>query len=212
MFNSLQQAPIFLEIGPNACILRGFALELADELLKNIDLINQLAPFRNMITPGGFEMSVAMTNCGPYGWVTDKNGYRYTAKDPLSGESWPFMPFIFSLLAKEAAKKAGFDNFYPDSCLINRYGPKSKLSLHQDKDEKNFKEPIVSISLGVPAIFLFGGIRRNEKPKEFELNHGDVVVWGGESRLYFHGIKPIKEATHSKTGQFRINLTFRKVF
>jgi alkylated DNA repair protein (DNA oxidative demethylase) len=163
-----------------------------------------------MVTPGGFRMSVAMTNCGTYGWITDKKGYRYTSVDPLSNQPWPSMPQIFLDLANLAAAEAEFFNFVPDACLINCYEPGAKLSLHQDKDEKNLNEPVVSVSLGIPATFLFGGVHRSDKQQRIRLEHGDVVVWGGPSRLNYHGILPIKEAIHELVGRQRINLTFRK--
>jgi alkylated DNA repair protein (DNA oxidative demethylase) len=155
-------------------------------------------------------MSVAMTNCGDAGWVTDRTGYRYDGVDPNSGEKWPAMPLVFRELAGEAAAESGFADFSPDACLINRYAPGARMSLHQDRDEQDFEAPIVSVSLGIPAIFLFGGLKRSDKPRRFRLTHGDVVVWGGLSRLFFHGIAPLADAEHPILGRQRINLTFRK--
>jgi alkylated DNA repair protein (DNA oxidative demethylase) len=163
-----------------------------------------------MTTPGGYRMSVAMTNCGSLGWVTDRSGYRYDSIDPESGKRWPAMPDAFLQLAIHAAREAGFPNFTPDACLVNRYEPGTKLSLHQDKDEKDFTQPIVSVSLGVPATFLFGGTRRADKTERIALRHGDVVVWGGPARLRYHGVGPLKDAVHPLLGNTRINLTFRK--
>ncbi len=168
------------------------------------------APFRHMVTPGGFRMSVAMTNCGPLGWVSDRTGYRYDAVDPVNGLPWPPMPAVFLSLAKGAAEQAGFSGYTPDACLINRYEPGAKLSLHQDKDEQDFNQPIVSVSPGIPAVFLFGGLKRADKALRVNLTHGDVVVWGGPARLRYHGVLPLKEGHHDLVGNYRINLTFRK--
>lgn len=198
------------QIASGAIVLHGFVQSEDTMLLAELENILSIAPFRHMITPGGFRMSVAMTNCGSLGWVTDKTGYRYDCVDPLSGLPWPQMPASFLKLAANAAAQAGFYEFIPDACLINRYEPGTKLSLHQDKDEKNFAEPVVSVSLGIPAIFLFGGFNRSEKPQRVHLAHGDVIVWGGPSRLRYHGIMPIKEGYHSLVGKYRLNFTFRK--
>jgi len=162
-----------------------------------------------METPGGYRMSVAMTNCGRFGWLTDSSGYRYAGQDPLSGLSWPAMPEAFFSLATQAASEAGFNDFSPDVCLINRYGPGAKLSLHQDKDEADLSAPIVSVSLGLPATFLLGGLKRHDPTMRLRLTHGDVLVWGGPSRLRYHAVLPIKEGIHLATGAYRINLTFR---
>jgi alkylated DNA repair protein (DNA oxidative demethylase) len=193
-----------------AVLLRGFAGRFEKDLLPALREIVAQAPFRHMSTPGGHQMSVAMTNCGTAGWVTDRTGYRYDAVDPDSGERWPAMPAVFRELAAEAAEEAGFAGFSPDACLINRYVPGARMSLHQDKDELDFGAPIVSVSLGIPAIFLFGGLKRSDKPQRFRLTHGDVVVWGGPSRLFFHGIALLADAEHAVLGGQRINLTFRK--
>ena len=163
-----------------------------------------------MVTPGGHQMSVAMTNCGALGWVTDRTGYRYDGNDPETGKPWPAMPAAFCRLAGQAAAQAGFFEFSPDACLINRYQPGARMSLHQDKDEDDFGAPIVSVSLGLPAIFLFGGLKRSDKPRRFRLQHGDVVVWGGPARLAFHGVAPLADGEHALIGRQRINLTFRK--
>ncbi len=191
-------------------LLRRFVDRFEENLIAALREIVKQAPFRHMSTPGGHRMSVAMTNCGTAGWVTDRTGYRYDGVDPNSGERWPAMPDTFRDLAAEAAAGAGFVGFSPDACLINRYEPGARMSLHQDKDEQDFSAPIVSVSLGIPAIFLFGGLKRSEKPRRFRLPHGDVVVWGGPSRLFFHGIAPLADADHAVLGRQRINLTFRK--
>jgi len=193
-----------------ALLLRGFALSRETELLAAIDAVQAEAPFRHMMTPGGYTMSVAMTTCGSAGWVTDRKGYRYSPTDPISGKPWPPMPASFRALAREAAEEAGYANFQPDSCLINRYEPGTKLSLHQDQDEKDYRQPIVSVSLGLPATFLFGGPKRGDPTAKFPLQHGDIAVWGGPSRLFFHGVAPLKEGTHSRLDRTRINLTFRR--
>lgn len=199
------------ELCDGAVILRGFALPDEIAVFNALGHITSAAPFRHMITPGGFRMSVAMTNCGSYGWVTDHTGYRYDAIDLESGKAWPDMPDVFLKLARDAAVDAGFENFTPDACLINRYQPGARLSLHQDKNEHDFDAPIVSVSLGIPAIFLWGGLRRCDRAVRKPLMHGDVVVWGGAARLRYHGVLPIKMGYHSLTGLNRINLTFRKV-
>jgi DNA oxidative demethylase len=193
-----------------AVLLRRFVQPVEAELLAALREIETQAPFRRMFTPGGHQMSVAMTNCGCYGWVTDRSGYRYDGVDPESGKAWPAMPAAFRDLAKSAANEAGFAGFAPDACLINRYEPGAKMSLHQDRDEKDFAAPIVSVSLGLPATFLFGGAKRSDKPQRYRLEHGDVVVWGGPSRLFFHGVAPLADGDHPLLGPRRINLTFRK--
>ena len=193
-----------------AVLLRGFARPAEAELIAGVDAIAAQAPFRHMVTPGGHSMSVAMTNCGSAGWVTDRGGYRYDGVDPESRAPWPAMPTSFRTLAAQAAAEAGFGGFAPDACLINRYQPGARMSLHQDKDEDDFAAPIVSVSLGLPAIFLFGGLQRSDKPRRYRLEHGDIVVWGGPSRLFFHGIAPLAAGEHPLLGRQRINLTFRK--
>ncbi len=193
-----------------AVLLRGRALPVDRELLAAIRRIAAQAPFRRMTTPGGFQMSVAMTNCGGVGWVTDRTGYRYDARDPESGAPWPAMPDAFLELARGAAGEAGFPGFVPDACLINCYEPGTRLSLHQDKDERDYSHPVVSVSLGLPATFQFGGLKRNDRPLKVPLQHGDVVVWGGPARLVYHGVLALKDGEHPLTGHRRFNLTFRK--
>jgi alkylated DNA repair protein (DNA oxidative demethylase) len=197
-------------LADGAVVLRGFARTQAPQLLDEIGDIAAKAPWRHMITPGGLRMSVAMTNCGQAGWVSDRTGYRYDPCDPLDGEPWPAMPAAFLDLATRAAAEAGFAGFAPDACLINRYEPGTRLSLHQDRDERDLRAPIVSVSLGLPAVFLFGGLRRADRPARIRLAHGDVVVWGGPSRLAFHGVAPLADGDHPLLGRERINLTFRK--
>jgi DNA oxidative demethylase len=192
-----------------AMLFRGLALPYEDELLRALDDITAAAPFRHMVTPGGFTMSVAMTNCGAAGWVTDRSGYRYDRNDPGSGKPWPEMPASFLRLAIEAATEAGYPDFRPDACLINRYGPGARLSLHHDKNERDFANPIVSVSLGLPVTFQFGGLKRADAVKKYALRHGDVAVWGGPSRLCYHGVAVLKDGEHPKVGRVRINLTFR---
>lgn len=199
------------ELDPGAVVLRRFAAREAGAVLAALRQLIDRAPFRHMVTPGGFRMSVAMSNCGRYGWVADRRGYRYEPIDPESGQPWPPMPSLFGELAQSAAAAAGFAGFEPDACLINRYAPGTRLSLHQDKNERDFSAPIVSVSLGIPALFLFGGLQRSDKALRVPLEHGDVVVWGGSARLRYHGVLPLKENQHPLTGEHRINLTFRKV-
>lgn len=198
------------DLCPGAVVLRGAALGEAGALLEEIGRIAVQAPFQYRATPGGYEMSVAMTNCGALGWVTDRQGYRYQATSPESHDLWPDMPERFLTLAINAAEKAGFSDFMPDACLINRYQQGAKMSLHQDKDEKNFNHPIVSVSLGLSAVFQFGGLERSDKVVRITLTHGDIIVWGGPSRLRYHGILPLKAGEHPLAGQYRFNLTFRQ--
>ena len=197
-------------LAPGAVVLRRFALSRAQALLQGIEEVAAVSPFRHMITPGGYTMSVAMTNCGDLGWTTNDRGYLYSPTDPMTHRQWPTMPKAFSTLCHEAAVAAGYADFKPDACLVNRYAEGTKLSLHQDKDEPNLRAPIVFVSLGLPAIFQFGGLQRNDPLKRIMLEHGDVVVWGGESRLFYHGIQPLKTGQHLLTGEYRFNLTFRQ--
>jgi alkylated DNA repair protein (DNA oxidative demethylase) len=197
-------------IAEGAVLLRGFAKPFEADLIAALRDVVEQAPFRHMVTPGGHQMSVAMTNCGSAGWVTDRSGYRYDANDPEAGRPWPAMPPSFRELAGQAADRAGFGGFSPDACLVNRYQPGARMSLHQDKDEHDFGAPIVSVSLGLPAVFLFGGLKRSDRPRRFRLQHGDVVVWGGPARLVFHGVAPLADGEHAVMGRQRINLTFRK--
>jgi DNA oxidative demethylase len=200
----------FDRLPEGATLLRQFARSEAPLLVSAIDEIAAAAPFRHMVTPGGYRMSVAMTNCGRAGWVTDRGGYRYDARDPESGRVWPAMPALFLGLAERAAAAAGFPGFIPDSCLINRYEPGTRLSLHQDRNERDYSQPIVSVSLGLSAIFLFGGGERRERARRIALESGDVVVWGGPARLAFHGVAPLAPGEHALTGAARINLTLRR--
>lgn len=208
LFDDLPTQPLPLADG--AVLLPGRARESACALIKAIEQITAQAPLRNMHTPGGYRMSVAMTSCGELGWVTDTTGYRYSRLDPESGLKWPAMPAIMRDLARNAAEEAGFDGFEPDACLINRYEPGARMALHQDRNERDFGWPIVSVSLGLPAVFQFGGLLRGDRPQRVPLEHGDVVVWGGRARLRFHGILALKEGHHALTGATRINLTFRR--
>ena len=198
-------------LGPQASVLHGFALRSVNALLDDITRIEAASPFRHLLTPGGRSMSVAMTNCGPFGWCSDRRGYRYDPRDPDTGDLWPPMPEVFLRLAADAADAAGFPGYVPDACLINRYTPGTRLTLHQDRDEDDRVAPIVSVSLGLPATFLFGGFARGDKTVRVPLVHGDVVVWGGADRMRFHGVLPVKEGAHELMGARRINLTFRKV-
>ena len=196
-------------LGTGAAVLRGFAHAQGEGLVALVQDIAAAAPFRHLVTPGGHTMSVAMTNCGSLGWISDPRGYRYSPVDPLTGEPWPAMPEAFMTLARSAAAELGFHDFVPDACLVNRYAPGARLSMHQDRNERRDTQPIVSVSLGVPAMFRFGGQGRDVKPLDVPLFHGDVVVWGGPSRMNYHGIAPLKDASHPLTEHYRFNLTFR---
>ncbi len=200
------------QIGACSWVLRGFALAEIERLLPALEETLSKAPFRHMVTPGGFTMSAALSSCGSFGWMTDRSGYRYTPIDPQTQLPWPDIPPAFMELAQRAAEICGFPDFAPDACLINQYIPGAKMSLHQDKDEKHYEWPVVSVSLGLPAIFLFGGHQRNDKTQRVALLHGDVVVWGGEDRLRFHGVLPIKPGHHPLLGEQRINFTFRRAY
>jgi len=192
-----------------AVLLRGAALPFEAAILAALNTITTQAPFRHMTTPGGYVMSVAMTNCGAAGWVTDRGGYRYARIDPDSGLPWPALPACFLELAVAAAIEAGYPDFVPDACLINRYEPGARLSLHQDRNERDLSQPIVSVSLGLPAMFQFGGLTRTDPVRKYALRHGDIAVWGGPSRLCFHGVSELKDGEHGLLGRMRINLTFR---
>ena len=203
------EEPPYETMGPGAVLLRLFALPYVSEILGSIKDISAQAPFRHMTTPWGAVMSVAMTNCGEAGWLTDRTGYRYDRTDPESGRPWPVMPNCFRVLASDAAKQTGYPAFVPDACLINRYEPGTRLALHQDKNERDYAQPIVSVSMGLPATFQFGGLKRGDPVRKFTVRHGDVAVWGGPSRLYYHGVAELKEGEHEFLGRLRINLTFR---
>lgn len=197
-------------LADGAVVLRGGAAGLAAALWQDVGHVTGAAPLRHLVTPGGRPMAVAMTNCGARGWVSDRRGYRYTAQDPRSGQAWPDMPATWRALAQSAAAAAGFVGFEPDACLVNRYEPGTALSLHQDRDEHDLGHPIVSVSLGLPAVFLFGGLQRRDRCLRVPLQHGDVVVWGGPSRLRFHGVQALRDGWHPLTGACRVNLTFRR--
>lgn len=210
LFND--EAPWQEPLAEGAVILRRRAREQGEALLNAVLAVAAQNPFCHRITPGGHRMSVAMTNCGDFGWSSNARGYRYSEEDESSGQKWPAMPPVFRQLALEAAREAGFTQFNPDACLINRYEPGAKLSLHQDKDEKDLRQPIVSVSLGLPAVFQFGGFERGDATQRVLLEHGDIVVWGGPSRLRYHGILPLKAGVHPLVGAYRYNLTFRRAF
>jgi len=211
LFEDLPEPRLLREaLGPGTAILNGFAHGVEAELVSALKAVVERAPLRHMVTPGAFRMSVAMTNCGRLGWVTDRTGYRYDEIDPETGLQWPAMPPVFARLAAGAAREAGYSLFLPDACLINRYEPGARLSLHQDKNERDFDQPIVSVSLGLPAIFQFGGLERSDTTIRIPVIHNDVIVWGGPARLRYHGFAPLKGGSHPLLGCYRYNLTFRK--
>ena len=212
LFDNIPFSPSREPLQEGAVLLRGFATAASHLLMQEVRRVEQAAPFRHLVTPGGYTMSVAMTNCGRVGWVSDRSGYRYDPVDPNTQVSWPPMPDAFRDIAVRAAAEAGFPDYDPDACLINRYTPGSKLSLHQDRDENDSWSPIVSVSLGVPAVFLWGGRRRADRVRRLRLDRGDIVVWGGPARFVYHGIAPMADGDDPLTGNIRINLTFRKVF
>lgn len=209
LFDDLPPDATQLALAPGAVLLRGWARATDVAVLQAVEAVIAQAPLRYMQTPGGYTMSVATTSCGALGWVSDPHGYRYAAHDPHSGQPWPAMPPCLLELAQGSAVAAGYANFQPEACLINQYLPGAKLSLHQDKDEKDLSAPIVSVSLGLPAVFLFGTSVRKDRPQRYRLAHGDVVVWGGASRLAYHGVQPLEDGQHALLGRRRINLTFR---
>lgn len=210
LFSPAEIAPSNVTFGSQAIVLRGFVLSDVDAILAELPAIFAAAPLRHMVTPGGFRMSVALTNCGDLGWTSDARGYRYARQNPQTGRPWPALPASFLQLARTAAEAAGFPGFEPDACLINRYEPGARMSLHQDKNERDFSAPIVSVSLGLPAVFLFGGRQRSDRAQRVPLHHGDVAVWGGPDRLRYHGVAPLKDGRHPILGAMRINLTFRR--
>jgi DNA oxidative demethylase len=212
LFDSDSTPPSCEQLEEGAVLLRGFASAEAPLLVEQITRIAESAAFRHLVTPGGYTMSVAMTNCGRVGWVSDRSGYRYDPLDPDTRAPWPAIPSAFLDLAERAAAEAGFSGYDPDACLINRYVAGAKLSLHQDRDEKDAWAPIVSVSLGLPAVFLWGGKHRSEPVRRLRLESGDIAVWGGPARFIYHGIAPLKDGEHPLTGNARLNLTFRKVF
>jgi alkylated DNA repair protein (DNA oxidative demethylase) len=204
------RAPERIALAPGAVLLRGLGESHATPVLADLQRVLDAAPLRHLITPGGFRMSVAMSNCGALGWVSDVNGYRYKPVDPDSGRPWPAMPPSFRELAQSAAAEAGYRGFVPDACLIGRYAPGTRLTLHQDRNEQDLGQPVVSLSLGLPAIFLFGGLKRSARAVRVPVQHGDVVVWGGPARLRYHGVSTMAEGVHPLTGGFRFNLSFRR--
>jgi alkylated DNA repair protein (DNA oxidative demethylase) len=203
-------APDRIPLAPGAVLLRGLAVSQAARLMADLQHVLDAAPPRHMVTPGGFRMSVAMSSCGTAGWVSDAGGYRYDAIDPESGRAWPAMPESFLEVARHAAEMAGYPGFAPDACLISRYQPGARLTLHQDRNEEDFGQPVVSMSLGLPAVFLFGGLKRSIKVVRVPLNHGDVVIWGGPARLRYHGVSALADGWHPLTGSYRFNLSFRR--
>ncbi len=210
LLSGLCSQPKIQVLGEGATLLAGFAASDAPALMQAIEAVIAAAPLRHMITPGGYRMSVAMTNCGVAGWVSDRRGYRYDPCDPLTRKPWPAMPDSFLDIAQRAATAGGYPDFDPDACLINRYEPGARLTLHQDRNERDFTAPIVSVSLGLPSVFLFGGLHRQARPRRLQLESGDVAVWGGPTRLAYHGVAVLADGDHPLSGRYRYNLTFRK--
>jgi len=199
-----------VKLAEGAVWLRGFALPEADALWALVSAHLATHPPQQMMTPMGYPMSVKTTSLGDYGWVGNATGYGYARLNPVTNQPWPPIPTLLLSLAQRAANAAGYADYCPDTCLINLYQTGAKMGLHQDKDELDFTQPIVSVSLGVPATFLFGGAKRTDKTAKIPLTHGDVVVWGGASRRYFHGVNAVKLGQHPLLGALRCNLTFRK--
>ncbi|MBM4227503.1 MAG: DNA oxidative demethylase AlkB [Gammaproteobacteria bacterium] len=210
LFSGTQESTAAGTLPAGVMLLPGFALALAPQLLEDVARMAIASPPRRMQTPGGHWTSVNMSNCGEVGWVSDRRGYRYEATDPLTGEPWPALPAPWLALAKQAAEHAGFADFMPDACLVNHYAVGTRMGLHQDRDERDFSAPIVSVSLGLPVVFQFGGATRSAPVMRIPLEHGDVIVWGGPARRHYHGVLTLKPGVHPATGAHRINLTFRK--
>jgi DNA oxidative demethylase len=198
-------------IAPGAVLMRAFGRADDVDILQAVESVIAQAPLRHLQTPGGYTMSIQTTRCGSMGWVSEPGGYRYAPSNPSTRAPWPAMPQCLLDFAVRAATEAGYPDFVPDSCMVNQYLPGNKLGLHQDRDERDLRAPVVSLSLGLPAIFLFGGLQRTGKTQRYRLAHGDVVVWGGPSRLAFHGVLPVADGDHALVGRRRVNVTFRKV-
>lgn len=209
LFSSSEDSGGRHEIAEDAYLLPGYATSQAIELCSAIDTVLLQSPLRHYQTRMGL-MSVGMSCCGALGWVADTRGYRYSALDPNNGQPWPGLPDSIRNLAQSAASDCGFDGFEPDACLINEYQLGAKMGLHQDRDERDMRWPIVSISLGMTAQFQFGGATRRAPVHRFDLVHGDVLVWGGRTRLNFHGVAPLDGSPHPLLGARRWNLTLRR--
>lgn len=196
-------------LAEGAMVLRRFATPVVVALMEGVEAVVAQSPLRRLIVPNGRPMRIEMTNCGLVGWVNIDGRYRYSRVDPLTGRSWPGMPATFRRIAGAAASAAGYPDFQPAVCIINRYAVGADLQMHQDRDDTQDRQPVVSVSLGLPAIFHFGGQGRGEKPLTIPLDDGDVVVWGGASRMHRHGVAPVAPGVHPRTGAYRYNLTFR---
>jgi alkylated DNA repair protein (DNA oxidative demethylase) len=207
LFTELETEPTYEEIAPGAALMRGLALADDRELFEAVERVIFSAPLRQMMTAGGQRMSIMGTDCGAVRWIADK----YVGHDPLRPRRWPPMPPILNAFAIRCATRAGFPDFRPDACHVNRYQAGNRLGLHQDRNECDLTQPIVSVSFGLECVFLFGGLERGDPARHILLEHGDVIVWGGPSRMRFHGVQPLKPGSHPLTGPYRINLTFRKV-
>lgn len=200
--------PPIEEIYPDLFVLANFVD--TNPLMVQVERITKVSPFRKMMTPNGHYTGVALTNCGDFGWTSDRNEYRYSSSDPLNNQPWLAIPESFKALAKNAAHVAGFKDFEPDACLINQYLIGTKLGSHQDKNEKDFSQPIVSVSIGLSAVFQIFGNQRAGQAINYRLYDGDVVVWGNSARLCYHGVRTLSAAELDPTCQQRINITFRK--
>ena len=210
LFDDASLFPSQQQLAEGVCLLSGQANSMMPAIWQAVEDVLRQAPLRQMQTPGGYTMSVAMSNCGELGWISDRHGYRYSRLDPQSGQPWPAMPEILQELARIWAAEAGFDNFVSNACLINCYQAGSKMSLHLDRDERDFAHPILTLSLGLPARFMLGGLQRQDPYRKLLLQHGDVLVFGGPARLCFHGIMPLADGDHALLGKRRISLTFRR--
>jgi len=207
LFSQLVAEPTHEEIFPGAVLMRSLALPQDNEFFTAAEAIIAARPLHHTTTPSGLPMGVMVTDCG------DSRAFanRWDTANPERMRLWPPMPPLLRDFAIRCAVRSGFPQFRPDACHINRYQAGTKLGLHQDRHECDWTQPIVSLSFGLECIFLLGGLQRTDKPRRILLEHGDVIVWGGPSRMRFHGVQPLKPGHHPLTGPYRYNLTFRKI-
>jgi len=207
LFSQLAAEPTHEEIFPGATLMRGLAQAQDGEFLEAMQGVLSAAPLHHATTPTGLPMGVMVSDCG----TPEAFRRRWDPANPAVRQMWPPMPRALLDFSLRCAVRAGFPLFRPDTCHVNRYQAGTKLGLHQDRHECDMSQPIVSVSFGLECVFLLGGLERTDSPKRILLEHGDVIVWGGPSRMRFHGVQPLKPGHHPLTGPYRYNLTFRKV-